>query len=63
MTPLSMPPLPPYLWTQFLSETHHYRYIFFIDADVEWAPAMMDRFIASGHDFISAMYPKKQLDW
>ena len=63
-TPLdALAPCPPSsLWNQFLS-VPHYRYIFFVDADVEWAPAMMDRFIHSGHDFLSAMYPKKQLDW
>eukprot|EP00873_Tetraselmis_striata_P045025 jgi/Tetstr1/465289/TSEL_009989.t1 len=40
-----------------------YKYIFFIDADVEWHPEMMARFLNSGHDVVAGMYPKKQLDW
>mmetsp|Transcript_1267 Transcript_1267/g.3030 ORF Transcript_1267/g.3030 Transcript_1267/m.3030 type:complete len:302 (-) Transcript_1267:54-959(-) len=47
---------------QFLAN-EHYHYVFFVDADVEWAPSMIERFILSGHDVVAAMYPKKQLDW
>lgn len=47
---------------QFLSDDR-YDFAFFVDADVEWSPAMVERFIGSGHQLVAAMYPKKQLNW
>jgi hypothetical protein len=50
------------LVAQFLRDpslTH----LLFVDADVAFAPELIQRFAESGHDVVAGMYPKKGIDW
>ena len=38
-------------------------HLFFIDADVQFEPTMIERFVFSGHDLVAGMYPKKHINW
>lgn len=47
---------------QFLhnpDQTH----VLFVDADIEFAPEMLERFASSGHDVVTGIYPKKAIHW
>jgi len=37
--------------------------VLFVDADIEFAPEMLERFAASGHDVVAGVYPKKAIQW
>ena len=41
------------------AQTH----VLFVDADIEFAPEMLERFAASGHDVVTGIYPKKAIHW
>ena len=50
------------LVAQFLRDpslTH----LLFVDADVAFAPELIQRFAESNHDVVAGMYPKKGIDW
>ena len=48
-----------YQFLQNPSQTH----ILFVDADIEFAPEMLERFASSGHDVVTGIYPKKAIHW
>jgi hypothetical protein len=47
---------------QFLQNPSH-THVLFVDADIEFAPEMLERFAASGHDLVTGIYPKKAIHW
>lgn len=48
-----------YQFLQNPTQTH----ILFVDADIEFAPEMLERFASSGHDAVTGIYPKKAIHW
>lgn len=42
---------------------HECTHLFFVDADVSFEPALLNRMLATKHDVIAVAYPLKKIDW
>ena len=47
---------------EFLSNPK-YTHLIFVDADIEFAPSLIERVVTSGKDVACVMYPKKAIHW
>jgi len=47
---------------EFLSNPK-YTHLIFVDADIEFAPSLIERVVRSGKDVACVMYPKKAIQW